>query len=372
MVVSATGTLYASTLKGLLALDALGATLPPITSGRYALTAPALDAAGNLYFADGLGNFAAYAPTGAPLWNRPVGREADPQSPVITPDRTIVLSSSTSTTNYDLIALCEDGTERWRLTLPARPTCDVAVGPNGVLFFGTLDGRFRAVGPEGTPLWDFPTTERWATTPAVSPAGVVYAVLAETNAPGTLPEGRIRRSLCALRPDGSVLWSASLDCGTRPPAVALAANETVLVHSGTNLAAFGPEGRLLWMCEGGPGTISPPVLGLDGRLYWTADKVLIALQTATGPPANAWAMWRAHPRATASCNRPAPPRLLATREADSIRLQLTEPPATAIQLLQGGTPWEWSIITNYAVGSNPSLLLPVGPGALQFYRVAIP
>ncbi len=365
VVVGADGTVYLSTFNGLHAFTPDGNPRWTAEPTLHFLTAPAISADGTLYVVDGIRSLAAYLPDGSLLWRKAFTGELH-DAPVVAADATLRLA----TYDHQLFALNPDGTERWSALLSGVPSSGLALDSAGGALVATTDGPIQAIDADGHPRWSLLPALRSLTTAAIGSDGTIYESLLVTNsATGT--------GMCvleALRSDGTELWTTPLEGTVFPPAIALAADGLLYLGSGTNLAAVDRGGQVRWMYDtGGPLPLAGPVLGLDGRLYIIGDKVLHALQTGSGPAANAWAMQRAHPRATASLNRPVPPPLHGGLESGRLRLTIPSPPPPAMALLGARDLGRWQILTSLFQGTNSVLLeLPAGPDASEYYRIAFP
>ena len=365
VVVGADGTVYLSAHDGLHAFTPDGNPRWTAEPTLYSRTAPAISADGTLYLLDGLRSLGAYLPDGSLLWQKAFTGELH-DAPVVAADGTLRLA----TYDHQLFSLNPDGTERWSALLSGVASNGLALDSAGGALVATTDGPIQAIHADGHPRWSLLSALWSLTTAAIGSDGTIYESLVVTNS----ATGTGMYVLEALRPDGTELWTTPLEGAVFPPAIALAADGLVYVGSGTNLAAVDSGGQVRWMYDTrGPLPLAGPVLGLDGRLYIIGDKVLHVLQTGSGPAANAWAMQRAHPRGTASLNRPVPPPLQAGLEDGRLRLTVPAPAPPAMTLLSTRDLHGWQILTNPFQGTNSVLLdLPSDPGANEYYRIAFP
>lgn len=133
-----------------------------------------------------------------------------------------------------------------------------AVGDDGTVYVGSLNGYFYAINPDGTQKWKYPADKPGAPfgyTPAIGPDGTVYA-----------GAGRI---LYAFNPDGTVRSSYSADC-LFLGAPAIEDDGTVYMGSNSSkLYAFNSDLTLKWSYPiGFEGWVSNPVIGSDGTVYF--------------------------------------------------------------------------------------------------------
>ena len=193
-----------------------------------------------------------------------------------------------------------------------------AVGADGSLYFGSLDGNLYALDPDGAELWraDF---GQISGIPALDEAGTVYAGAASPieemfyafdrygrirwayhvefyvieSSPIVGPDGSIYLAasnpqtaggaLVALNPDGSERWR--YDVGSRVSfSPSLGPDGTVYVGAGNgNLYAVDPDGRLKW--EKSLLTVtSSAAVGDDGTIYLGTGASYQALNPADGSP----------------------------------------------------------------------------------------
>jgi len=191
-----------------------------------------------------------------------------------------------------------------------------AVGADGTLYFGSLDGNLYALSPDGTELWRAPFGQI-SGVPALSQEGMIYAGMASPveemfyafnrdggirwayhvefyvveNSPIVGPVGTIylaasnpqtaRGALVALDPDGSERWR--YDTGSRVPfSPTLGPDGTVYVGGRNgNLYAVNPDGSLNWQATLGAVTSSAAV-GDDGTISLGTGSEYQALNPADG------------------------------------------------------------------------------------------
>ena len=149
------------------------------------------------------------------------------------------LSGSTvyiGTTGNALLALnASTGAQLWNATTGDYVISSPAVGPDGVVYFGSADGRVRAVGANGTVLWSFLTGWFIDSSPAISADGKWIAIGSSDNYVYSL-----------WTSDGTLRWSfAAADLVYSTPAIDAAGNVFVGSHDTFVYCISGVSGLLL-------------------------------------------------------------------------------------------------------------------------------
>ena len=200
------------------------------------------------------------------------------------------------------------GTKLWEFPTGGEVTSSPAVGVDGTLYFGSMDGKLYALNPNGTKRWDFAADAGIEASPAVDVDGTIY-FLAGTNAYALYPNGTNkwkysaaanvtgapaiggRTSLYFSTTDGK-LYSLSRLTGAKKwtftaasvsawPQMAVAADGTVYVRSNTNLVAIGSGGTLKWtvaISDVSGLETSSPIITADGTVFVVVrrnDQVLL-------------------------------------------------------------------------------------------------
>jgi outer membrane protein assembly factor BamB len=183
------------------------------------------------------------------------------------------------------------GTELWKVT----PDCQqdwvyhaadvvdahVAIGPDGQIYSASDSACFKVDAATGDEIWTFPTPDQ-AGHPAIGPDGTIFLHYAPDK-------------LLAINPDGSEKWTLQLT-GLRnvnlAPAPAVAPDGTVYVVSETwplpddpTIVAVSPDGDELWR-HTEPGGFDPrsPVIDGSGRILFSmgdVDTVILKPETGT-------------------------------------------------------------------------------------------
>ena len=147
------------------------------------------------------------------------------------------------------------------------------VGPDGVIYVGARDKKFRALNPDGSQKWVFDASGNIDGFPAITSDNQLYVV-----ANGTVAH------LYALRPaNGNLVWEKELEGGIGS---AVAVDQDGNIYVGTNAAvwSFREDGTLRWkssaltVTESGSFAINGNVIyaGLKG------NDGIVALDMATG------------------------------------------------------------------------------------------
>jgi len=104
-------------------------------------------------------------------WSYPVNAEWDFfGSAGLGPDGTIYVGSSYESKLY---ALNPDGSLKWSRVIDGPITSSVAIGADGVLYFGSLSGTLYAVRSDGFLKWEYPVGTR-ILSPAIGTDGRLY------------------------------------------------------------------------------------------------------------------------------------------------------------------------------------------------------
>ena len=154
-----------------------------------------------------------------------------------------------------------------------------ALGPDGVIYFGSADGKLYALNPDGTKRWDFlggtngfgGPSQFWSS-PAVGPDGAIYI------------GGMQDCTFYAVNPDGSLKWkfAASNWVFSSPSFAADGA-----IHFGCydgRLYTLNPDGTLRWTFETGSLISSSPAVDKDGVVYFGALNSKLYAIRADGTP----------------------------------------------------------------------------------------
>lgn len=226
--VDANGTLYATAASvGMVALTPSGGVKWSFAEGSGS---PALARDGTIYVASG-DSVTALDRDGNIEWTLAVGGRV--RSPTIAGDGTVyALSNAGGTT---LVAIRPDGTSKWKtvITEPSSATA-VATAGDGTLYL-TTTATLHAFASSGSEKWHVDLPGETTASPSMGPDGTVYVT----------PN---RGPLVAVRADGTVAWTASLNDGDGAASTAAVGPDgTIYVPTcGTFLYAFRPDGHRAW------------------------------------------------------------------------------------------------------------------------------
>lgn len=137
-----------------------------------------------------------------------------------------------------------------------------AIGLDGAIYFGSNNGYFYALNPDGTLKWKSYITG-WGiiATPAVGSNGTIYFAVDDED------EDEYDFCVYALNPDGNLKWKFPTQDWFES-CVALAADGTIYCtrwnHDNVDLLALNPEGELKWQY---PAAWGDPSVGANGTIY---------------------------------------------------------------------------------------------------------
>jgi|GEM_PF-2495626 len=167
-----------------------------------------------------------------------------------------VVADETTTLN---VTLEEIGIVVWSFETGGEVNSSVAIGADGILYFGSGDKNLYALNSSGTEIWSYETEVlEVRSSPAIGPDGIIYF-------------GSEEEYLYALRPDGGQRWRYKAD-GAISCSPALDGN--VNVFFGTTdgyLYAVDSSGDRIARYQTGDNIISSPAVGSDGTIYVGSD-----------------------------------------------------------------------------------------------------
>jgi outer membrane protein assembly factor BamB len=140
-----------------------------------------------------------------------------------------------------------------------------AISEDGAVHFGSANGEFYCLNPDGSLRWSYTTDAEVQSSPAIADDGTIHF-------------GSVDGKLYALRPDGTLRWAFQTgDYILSSPAI----GRDGVVYIGSrdaHLYAVNPDGSEKWRFETGRQVDSAPVIGLDGTIYiGSSDGNLYAL-----------------------------------------------------------------------------------------------
>ncbi len=165
-----------------------------------------------------------------------------------------------------------DGTVKWRYGDGDFQRKGVAIGSDGAIYAGTLDGQIHAVGPDGKTRWTYQADTRVCAGPVIGSSGTIYAV-----AYGVEGRKHTESKLHAVTPDGKVKWTAPVESYAYVmPAVG--PGDSVYVPCYKFLVAIDGDGNRMWTFPlKEDHQYCTPAIGEDGTVYQPTEECLYAL-----------------------------------------------------------------------------------------------
>ena len=175
-------------------------------------------------------------------------------SPAIGEDGTIYIGSL----DGYIYAVKPDGTERWAFNAGSNIESSPAIGADGTIYVGSQDSNLYALNPDGTKKWAFATGGYIFSSPSIGTDGTVYVGSHDFN-------------LYAVNPDGSKKWAFTTG-SIIDSSPAIAVDGTIYVGSWDfNLYALNPDGTKKWAFANGYNISSSPAIGADGTIYFGSN-----------------------------------------------------------------------------------------------------
>ncbi len=159
-----------------------------------------------------------------------------------------------------------NGVERWAFDTEGEISISSpAVGTDGTVYVGALDGKLYAVDKKGKKKWMFDTKEKVYSSPAIGADGTVY-----------IGSGV---KLYAVAPDGSPKWAFEAG-GVINSTAAIGADGTLYVEcENGKLYALKPDGTKRWEFATGGGMSGKPAIDSNGTVYvGSRDKKIYAIK----------------------------------------------------------------------------------------------
>jgi outer membrane protein assembly factor BamB len=252
-------------------------------TGGAILSAPAIGSDGTIYVGSNSTRFYAVNPDGTEKWQ--VNRSGAWYSPTLTSTGRIYVG--TGATENRLFAIRDDGTFGnilWSFPTFGPVTTKPAVGTvgasDGIVYFGSDDGTFRAVNSSGTLVWAF--------TPLGLPAQPFRSSPAISQGGGTVYFGSNNGNFYARNAGtGAIVWTPTVaGAGAYLSSPVVGPSGTVYVgnDNGRVYAFNGSTGTEIWNFDTGAPVRSSPALSSDGtRVYiGSENNILFALNAASG------------------------------------------------------------------------------------------
>jgi outer membrane protein assembly factor BamB len=198
-------------------------------------------------------------------------------SPVVGPDGTIYVGpvqEELLRPRTVVTAIAPDGNVKWRFYTKFvendSPTFSTpAVSPDGVIYFGSTDGAFYALNPNGTLKWKHQGIQPVIQSPVIAPDGTIYV--------------GIDGNLCSFSPTGILNWQRHYSDLKLSGGPTLALDGTIFqvggdAAVGSSMLAVNPNGTLKWQTFLNLyfWPLAPPTVGPSGTIY-TVDQGIHAL-----------------------------------------------------------------------------------------------
>lgn len=164
-----------------------------------------------------------------------------------------------------------DGTVDWNINAGPALRSSPAIGSDGVMYFGSIDGNIYAVDVEdGEKLWTYETDGVIISSPAVSEEEIIYFGSGDNN-------------IYALNPDGSLRWKYQTG-GEVYSSPTVDEDGNVYVGSyDSNLYSISKDGELNWEFSSDSWLWSSPSISSDGVVYvGSGDDNLYAIDEEDG------------------------------------------------------------------------------------------
>lgn len=195
-----------------------------------------------------------------PLWNFTTAAGVY-SSPAVGYDGTIYVGSL----DGQLYALSSNGQKKWSFSTGGAVYASPAIGVDGAILIGSVDGKIYAVHPDGTRKWVFAAAGEVYASAAVGRNGIIYF-------------GTWTGMFYSLDSDGAKLWSFRSG-GHIWSSPAIGADGTIYFGADDNkLYALYPDGTLKWTVDLGGYIWGSPAIGLNGIVYiGSGDKNIYAI-----------------------------------------------------------------------------------------------
>lgn len=171
------------------------------------------------------------------------------------------------------------GRLKWSYSIGDTLFSSPAIGADGTIYVGSLDGYLYAINPDGTFKWRYQTSGAVYSSPAISAGGMIYI-------------GSYDFDLYAITSDGALSWTFPTGQYVHSTG-AIGSDGTIYIGSNDHCVyALNPSGSLRWSYATGGDVRSSPAIGPDGTIYvGSYDGYLYAIY-GTGTLANTdWPMF---------------------------------------------------------------------------------
>jgi outer membrane protein assembly factor BamB len=159
-------------------------------------------------------------------------------------------------------------TNAWTVAIASAVDSSPALAADGTIYFGTFDGKLRALTPDGARKWVFRTGREIHSSPAIGTDGTVYF-------------GSRDQKLYAVQGDGKKAWEF-VTGGWVDSSPALGSDGTVYCGSwDRSFYAIQPNGAKKWQFNTEGEITSSAAIDTDGAVYFGSyDKKLYALDAS--------------------------------------------------------------------------------------------
>ena len=230
-----------------------------VGDGIYLASSPAIAPDGTIYVGSPDSGLYAVTPNGSINWRYMTGGEVQ-SSPAVAADGTVYVGSNDAC----LYAVAPDGTLRWKYVTGGSVSSSPAVAADGTIYVGSDDDYFYAVNANGTLKWRYLTGGAITSSPAVAADGTAYF-------------GSHDSYLYAIRPDGAPKWRYVSGTNAVFASPAIGSDGTIYCGARDDwegagfLCALNPDGSLIWSVGTAGGTRSSPSIAVDGTIYVGTD-----------------------------------------------------------------------------------------------------
>ena len=249
-------TLYFGTRIGVEAFDRHGNVKWIYTAAGEVQSTPSIGPSHTIYAGGSDGVLHAINADGADLWTFAT-KDAIVSSPAITTDGMIYVTS----TDGSLYKVTDRGDLEFHLKLQGPILNSPAIGADGTVYIGNQN-KLYAIAPSGELLDSREVTGKQITAaPCIASDGSLFIVSSDAN----------RAYLDVFSPSsGEIRWTATLPRIPQGAGVALSPDESLIyVPTEKNLTAISTDnGRILWTQSGKNKKVNPPLVDIDGNVYW--------------------------------------------------------------------------------------------------------
>ena len=183
-------------------------------------------------------------------------------SPAIARDGTIYFGSK----DGYFYALNPDGSLKWKFGSESEIGNSPSISLEGIIYFGSYDNHLYALNPDGSLKWKYRAKGYVFSSPAIARDGTIYF-------------GSWDGYFYALNPDGSLKWKYKTEDKITESSPAIKGDGTIYFGSGDEyLYALNPDGSLKWRFKTNGTIYSSPAIALNGTIYFgSRDEYLYAL-----------------------------------------------------------------------------------------------